>query len=153
MFKVKKTFNNKIVYERNIWPFNLDSNFFILYSLFGAVKLVKNYDPDKYYYYYGYGTGFDGCGAYLLPDKSWFGKNVIIFGVANSSSVHTDHRKKDILIQGKVPTNGLDDITVTVEAEYYTNFSDQQWKFCLLYTIMEVTDFCLLIEYKSISSK
>ena len=38
------------------------------------------------------------------------GKNVIIFGVDMSSSVHTDNKKKDILILGKVPTQGLDDL-------------------------------------------
>ena len=38
------------------------------------------------------------------------GKNVIIFGADMSSSVHTDNKKKDILILGKVPTQGLDDL-------------------------------------------
>ena len=36
------------------------------------------------------------------------GKNVIIFGVDMSSSAKIDNRKKDILILGKGPTEGLE---------------------------------------------
>ena len=35
-----------------------------------------------------------------------------------SSSVHIDDENKDILILGKGPTQGLDDTTLTAEAEY-----------------------------------
>ena len=48
-------------------------------ALFGAVKLTKNADIDKYIYS-GYGTGFDGRGFYSHPSKGT-GRNVIIFGV------------------------------------------------------------------------
>ena len=34
---------------------------------------------------------------------------LIVFGVDMSSSVHIDNSKKDILILGKDPTQGLDD--------------------------------------------
>ena len=37
-----------------------------------------------------------------------FGKNAIIFGVDMSSSVHANNKKKDILILGEGPTQGLD---------------------------------------------
>ena len=36
-----------------------------------------------------------------------------------------------ILILGKVPTQGLDDTSLTAEAEYYINFTEQGEKFCL----------------------
>ena len=39
-----------------------------------------------------------------------------------SSSVHIDNKKKDILILGKGPTQGLDDTTITAEAQYSINF-------------------------------
>ena len=52
--------------------------------MFGAVKLVKIADIDKYKYY-GYGIGFDRCGTFSVANG--FGKNVIIFGVDRSSSV------------------------------------------------------------------
>ena len=40
-----------------------------------------------------------------------------------SSSVHIDNKKKDILILGKGPTQGLDDSMLTAEAQYSINFS------------------------------
>ena len=40
-----------------------------------------------------------------------------------SSPVHTDNKKKDILLLGKRPTQGLDDTTLTAEVEYSINFS------------------------------
>ena len=53
------------VYEINMWPFNVGKVFLLGNSLFGAVKLTKNADPDKYEYS-GYGIGFDTGGSFLL---------------------------------------------------------------------------------------
>ena len=47
-----------------------------------------------------------------------------------SSSVHTDNKNKDILILGKGTTWGLDNTTLTAEAEYSINFSKSERKFC-----------------------
>ena len=44
------------------------------------------------------------------------GKNVIIFEDDMSSSVHVDNKKKDILILGKGPIQGLDDTTLIAKA-------------------------------------
>ena len=51
------------------------------------------------------------------------GKNVIIFGADMSSSVYIDNKGKDILILGEGPIQGLDDITLTVEAIHPINFT------------------------------
>ena len=80
-------------------------------SLFGAVKLVKIPDIDKYKYS-GHGTSFDRRGTFSFPTGG-FGCNVIIFGVDMSSSLHVDKKKKDILILGESPTQGLDDTILT----------------------------------------
>ena len=48
-----------------------------------------------------------------------------------SSSVHTDKKKKDILIIGENPTQGLDDTTLTVEKKYSSNFTEHNIKICL----------------------
>ena len=42
-------------------------------------------------------------------------KDIIIFGVDMSASVHTDNKGKDIFILGKRPIQGLDDTTSTAE--------------------------------------
>ena len=72
--------------------------------LFGGVKLTENDDPDKYSYS-SYDIGFDTLGYHSLFDSN-IGKNVIISGANMSSSVHIDSKGKDILILGKVPTQG-----------------------------------------------
>ena len=59
--------------------------------MFGAVHLNKNADPDKYSYS-EYSIGFGSRSLFLFPNSDW-GKNVVIFGVENSSSVHVDKRK------------------------------------------------------------
>ena len=56
-----------------------------------------------------------------LPDDS-AGKNVIIFEVDMSSYVDIDNKKKDILIHGKATTEGLDDGTLTAEAQFLVGF-------------------------------
>ena len=48
-----------------------------------------------------------------------------------SSSVHIDNKKKDILIFGFGPTQGLDDTASTAEAQYSINFSGTNVKFWL----------------------
>ena len=83
-----------IVYESNLWNYVSSSDPTLRNSLFGAVKLVKNADIDKYKYS-GYGIGFDIKGTFSVP-TSGFGKNVIIFGADMSSSVHVDKKKKKI---------------------------------------------------------
>ena len=60
--------------------------------MFGAVKLTKNADIDKYEYS-SYGIGFDRPGSFSFPGGG-FGCNVITFGVDISSSVYVDNKKK-----------------------------------------------------------
>ena len=52
-----------------------------------------------------------------------FGRNVIIFGADMSSSVHIDHKGKDILILSEGRTQGLDHTILTAEAKYPINFT------------------------------
>ena len=69
--------------------------------------------------------------TFSFSNGSGFGKNGIIFGGYMSSPVHVDNKKKDILILGKGPTDGLDDTTITAEKEYPINFTEHNRKFCL----------------------
>ena len=73
------------------------------------------------YVYSGYSIGFDLCSEFSLSDGS-AGKNVIIFGVHMSSSVHIDNKAKAILTLGKGPTQELDDTKLTEEAKYSISF-------------------------------
>ena len=108
------TVNIYIVYELGTFSSHTDDPT-LQNCLFGAVMLTKNADIDKYGYS-GYGIGFDRKSSFSFPDGG-FGQNIIIFGVNMSSSVPFDNKKKDILVLGKGPTQGLEH-TLTVEKMY-----------------------------------
>ena len=88
-FNQGKIVNIYIVYEIqksvNISDYPTIENY-----LFGAVKLTKHVDADKYKYS-GYGIGFDRKSFYSTGDE--IGRNVIIFGVDMSSSSFIDNKK------------------------------------------------------------
>ena len=123
----KKVANIYIVYE--LAASNLhDSDPTIKNCLFGAVTLTKNVDIEKYKYS-GYGIGFDRRSSFSFPSGS-FGQNVLIFGAYMSASIHIDNKKKDILVLGRGPTQGLES-TLTAEKMYPINFTVTKKKFCL----------------------
>ena len=93
-----------------------------------AVKLNKNANPDKVGYI-GLGIGFDVCSQFSLLNDN-LDKNVIIFGVGNSLSSHTDSWKKDdtkILVETKYfinITNHLVLILPTIQATFFLHAND-----------------------------
>ena len=95
--------------------------------LFGSVKLTKNADMDKYRCS-GYGIGSDRNTSFSISNEIC--KNVIIFGVDVGSSTKIDNIKKDILILGRGPTQGLES-TFSAEKLYSINLSKKNTKFCL----------------------
>ena len=97
--------------------------------LFGAFTLTKNTDIDKYRYS-GYGIGFDRRSSFSFPGGG-FGQNIIIFGADMNLSSHVDNKKKDILILGKGPTQGLGEHSLTAEKMYSINFTVTNKTFCL----------------------
>ena len=90
--------------------------------------MTKNTDIDKYGYS-GCGIGFDRRSSFSFPSNGC-GQNVLIFGADISSSTHIDNKKKDILVLGKVPTQGLEH-TLTAEKMCSINFTVTKKKFCL----------------------
>ena len=60
--------------------------------------------------------GFDRRGSFSFPSAR-FGQNVLIFGVDMNFSAHVDNKKKDILVLGIGPTQGLEP-TLTAEKVY-----------------------------------
>ena len=121
--------NIYIVYELGASSSN-NSNTSIKKCLFGAITLTKNADIEKYGYS-GFGIGFDRRSSFSFPSGG-FGQNVLIFGVDMSSSAHIDNKKKNILVLGKGPTQGLEH-TLTADKMYSINFLLQikHFKFAL----------------------
>ena len=118
-FTPNNVINLFIVSELDRWSQDLNAKFSLKDCLFGAVKLTKNADPNKYSYS-GYGIGFDSRSHYSILNFDW-GKNAIIFAVDMSSSVHANNKNKDILILGKGRRQGLDNTTLN-NTEYYTEY-------------------------------
>ena len=79
-------------YDLNDWPKNPIKNFKFKNCLFGAGNIVKNSDKEKYLYS-GSGITFDSDN--FDNDTA---RNVLAFGVDNSSSSHSDNRNNDFLI-------------------------------------------------------
>ena len=78
--------------------------------------------------YSGYEIGLDRR-SFSFPGGG-FSQNVLIFGADMSSSAHIDNKKKNILVLGIGPTQGLDH-TLTAEKMYSINFTVTNKKFCL----------------------
>ena len=133
------------------WSRDLNSDFTLKDCLFRGVEWAKNADLDKYVYS-GYGIGFNSRLEFSLPDGS-MGKNVIMFGIDMSSSVHLNNKGKDILILGKGPTQGLDHTALLAEAQSSINFSRSNRKCCLVCVLMGATVLYLLMLQKYINSR
>ena len=69
-----------------------------------------------------------------------------------SSSTKIDNRKKDILILGKGPMQGLEH-TLSVEKMHSINFTEKNKKFCLSLHYNKENSFCLLMVQKFINLK
>ena len=93
--------------------------------MFGPTNILKDNDKEKYLYY---GIAFDGKSSCSFNDD--FARNVIIFGVDNNSSAHTDNFKNDFSILGEGDSFGINESFGAPEKKYI-NFSKAKTKFCL----------------------
>ena len=117
-----KIVNIYIAYEINKKDNTKSSDPTLENCLFGAVTLTNNINIDKYGHS-GYGIGFDRRSSFSFPGGG-FGQNLLIFGVDMSSSSHIDN-KKDILVLGKEPTQGLEHM-LTAEKMHSINFREKK---------------------------
>ena len=124
------------VYEIQPLASSRDTTFTIQNPLFGAMQITKKADNSKNNYK-GYGICFD--------ERSQFGhtineggrahttngRNVLIFGVDMSFSVHATNRANNIYVMGDGLTQVIHDTTLYIEQNYYRNFIDPGKKFVL----------------------
>ena len=93
-------------------------------------------DTDKYIYS-SYGLGFDSTDQFSHP-QGGMARNIIIFGVNSSNSVHSTNKTQNILILGHGLTQEVNDTTIYAEK---------------VYIIMEITVIYLLMVKKSLNLK
>ena len=86
------------VYELQPVTSSRDDTFTIKNALFGAMEITKNADTSKYKYK-GYGICFDEGGTFSKGNIN-NGRNVLIFGVHESSLVHANNKVNNIFVRG-----------------------------------------------------
>ena len=105
-FLHKNVVNFYTPYKLDAWSKDTYTDFVLGSCLFGAVKITKNADPDKYRCS-GYSIGFDARSHFYWSHFSK-GKKIKIFDGDMSSSIYIDNKNKNILLLGEGPTQGLD---------------------------------------------
>ena len=105
------------------------TTFTIQNALLGAIKITKNPDTSKYNYK-GYGICFDE-GRTFSKGNINNGRNVIIFGVHESSLVHANNKANNIYVMGDLFVQGINDTTLYAEKIYSQNFTQSSKKFIL----------------------
>ena len=103
-----------------------DDTFTVQNALFGAMQITKNADTSKYKYK-GYGICFDEGGSFSKGNIS-NGKNVLIFGVDESSLVHANNKANNIYVMGDLFVQGINDTTLYAEKIYNQNFTQPSKK-------------------------
>ena len=73
--------------------------------------------------YNGYGIAFDSKGELTHPSGYGYAKNVIIFGVGSSSSIHSSNKTQNILVLGKDLIQKINNTTIYAEKMYSPNFT------------------------------
>ena len=103
------------------------------------------------YVYSGYGITFDSAGLSSFDNE--FARNVITFGVDNSSSSHYDNHKSNFLISDEGPTYGINGRFGSPEKKFNANFTKGNRKCCLILIIMLIIIICLLMKKNSLNLK
>ena len=135
--KLNNTVNVYIVYILNPISSTRNTNYTIQNALFGAMKIAKNIDYSKSNYT-GYGLCFDEGGTFTHTiregnfDHTMAARNVLIFGVDMSFSVHATKRANNIYVMGEALVQGINDTTIYAEKNFYRNFTDPGKKFMVI---------------------
>ena len=117
------------VYELRQVNIPLIIEFAISNVLFGAMEITKNANISKYKYK-GYGICFDKGGSFSEGSIN-NGRNVLLFGVHESSLLHSNNKTNNIYVMGKGPVQRIDDTTLSAEKVYSQNFTQPNKKFVL----------------------
>ena len=93
-------------------------------DLFGGIKVNRpnNTTNPHEYIYSGYGIGFNHTGV-ITHSEGNLARNVIIFGVDMSRSVHGSNKTQNILVSGRAFIQKINNTTIYAEKMYLPNFS------------------------------
>ena len=118
-----------------------DTTFTIQNALFGAMQITKNATDSDKNNYKGYGICFDERSqfGYTMTEggitHTSNGRNVLIFGVDMSFSVHATNRGNNIYVMSDGLTQGTNDTTLYAEKKYFRNFTETFFKICAKFAL------------------
>ena len=112
--------NIYIVYK--VEPIFRVSDYTVQNASFGGVKITKNATDTSKHKYEEYGICFDEGGTFSKGGIN-NGRNVLIFGVHESSSVHANNKANNIYVMGDLFVQGINDATLYAEKIYSQNFT------------------------------
>ena len=104
------------------------------------MKITKNPGSSKNNYT-GYGLCFDEGGEFSHTvregnfNRVTSAKNVIIFGVDASSSIHVTNRANNIYVMGKDFIQGINGTTIYAEKLFHNNFTEFLSKIRIKFTL------------------
>ena len=133
----KNVVNIYIVYKLDPLASTRDTSFTIQNALFGAMQITKNATDNSKNNYKGYGICFDEGSefAHTITEgghaHTTDARNVLIFRVDMSFSVHATNRGNSIYVMGTGLTQGIHDTTIYAEKSFYRNFTNFGKKFML----------------------
>ena len=124
-----------------------NDTFTIQNALFDAMEIIKNADTSKYAYK-GYGICFDERGTFSIGNIN-NGRNMLIFGVDESSLVHANNKANNIYVMGDLFVHGINDTTLYAEKVYSQNFTQPSKKFVLTLHYNGDESYCLIMVNKN----
>ena len=132
--KVFNIYNNNTtniycVYKLDSISSSRDSTFTVQNELFGSIQITKNADTSMYEYK-GYGICFDEGGTFSKGNIT-DGRNVLIFGVHESSLTHANNNANNIFLMGDRSVQGINDTTLYAEKIYSQYFTQPNKRFML----------------------
>ena len=128
--------NIYVVYKLDPISSTRNTDHTIQNALFGAMKITKNTDYSKNNYT-GYGLCFDEGGEFSHTvregnfNRVTNAKNVIIFVVHTSSSIHATNRANKVYVMGREFIQGINGTTIYAEKLFHNNFTEFGVKFVL----------------------
>ena len=111
-------FNIYCVYKLDSISSSRDDTFTVQNALFGAMQITKNSDTKN----------SDEGGSFSQGNIS-NGRNVLIFGVDESSLVHANNKANNIYVMGDLFVQGINGTTLYTEKIYSQNFTQPNKKF------------------------
>ena len=133
--QIKEDMSNNIgtsiycVYKLDSISSSRDDTFTVQNALFGEMRITKNADTSKHKYK-RYDICFDEGGSFSKGNIS-NRKNVLIFGVHESSLVHQNNKANNIYVMGDLFVQGINDTTLYAEKIYSQNFTQPNKNFVL----------------------